>query len=93
MKTFLTPGDGAEAAQQADIVRMIRAERRTGSCAEALAVGAGAMLLLFVAGRDSEIRARAADIVNVALERRMCLVRAVASRSRDSWLLDWISLP
>ena len=79
-KNFLHPGQCAEFAQKLHIVGVVHLQVGAGLRKEALAVPAGAEGQLFPAGRLPELRCRAADVVDVALEIRVgeekfCLVQ------------------
>ena len=65
------PGDGPQLPQGGQIAALIGVEIGTGCGEQALAVGAGAVLLLLLAGRVVKVGGGAAHIVDIALEIRI----------------------
>ena len=62
--------DAADFPQELDIIIMGRIEVRAGLTADAVAVAAGAVLELLGTGNVTEVRRRAADVMDIALEAR-----------------------
>ena len=65
---FLHALDAAQLTQQFEVIRVVGLDVLTGGGEQAALVLAAAVFLLLFAGRKAEIRGRAADIVDIALE-------------------------
>ena len=78
--------------QQFEVIAVINDKIRTGFRIQALAVCAGAVFQLFVAGRSAEFRCRSADVMDISLK-SLSFKDCFASSMIDSWLLTCTILP